>query len=140
MTGTLSAQVQQKGVWTDPQDETIPAVFHVQGEYVGEIEGGEKIGAQVIALNEDGAVQAVLYRGGLPGAGWDEQRKILLDGKLAGGQIELRPTEGDRKYMDGRPAKFTRPSSFLRKDTKPGAAAFKRVSFPGKPPTAVRLP
>jgi hypothetical protein len=55
----LSAQVKQKGVWTDPQDETIPAVFRAQGEYVGEVDSGVKVGAQVIALDEQGSVQVI---------------------------------------------------------------------------------
>ena len=108
----LNAQVKQNGVWTDPDDETIPTVFHVQGEYVGEVDGGSKVGAQVIALNEEGAVQAVVYPGGLPGAGWDETNRILLDGVLADGKVEFTAAEGDRKYMDGKPQRFSATQQF----------------------------
>ena len=70
-------------VWTDPADPTLPADFKIQGEYVGGIQGGDKLGCQIIAL-DGGAFQAVLTPGGLPGDGWDGKNKILLDGKLEG--------------------------------------------------------
>ncbi|HAY79549.1 MAG TPA: DUF1080 domain-containing protein [Planctomycetaceae bacterium] len=108
----LAAQVTQKGVWIDPQDQSIPEVFLVQGEYVGQVDGGDQVGAQVIALDEEGAVQAVVYPGGLPGAGWDEKHKILLDGKLVDGHVELQPAAGDRKYMDGNPQRFSATKQF----------------------------
>ena len=61
------------GVWTDPADKTLPDDFKLQGEYAGASNGGTKFGAQVIALGR-GAFQAVVYPGGLPGAGWDGRR------------------------------------------------------------------
>ena len=60
----------KKDVWTDPQDKTLPASFKLQGEYVGQISGGAKLGAQVIDLSQN-TLQAVVYPGGLPGDGWD---------------------------------------------------------------------
>ena len=129
---TSHAQVQQKGVWTDPADESIPAVYQFQGEYVGELDGGQKIGAQVIALNEEGAVQAVLYPGGLPGAGWDEKNKILLDGTLVDGAIELSPAEGDRKYMDGKPQRFGATRQFPPEGHQPWAGAIGEGVLRGK--------
>ena len=53
------------GTFTDPTDPKLPADYQYQGEYAA-----EGLGAQVIALDK-GAFQAVLYPGGLPGAGWD---------------------------------------------------------------------
>jgi hypothetical protein len=111
--------VMQAGVWTDPADATLPAVFAVQGEYVGQIAGGAKLGAQVIALDEIGAVQAVVHPGGLPGDGWNEKEKILLDGKLTDGQVPLVAAEGQRKYMDGSPPKFSATRTFPPEGHKP---------------------
>ena len=128
----LSAQVQQKGTWTSPDDETIPALFHVQGEYVGEVDGGQKLGAQVIALDEEDAVQAVVYPGGLPGAGWDETNKILLDGALADGKIELAAAEGDKKYIDGNPQRFSATKEFPPQGHKPWTGAIREGILRGK--------
>ena len=69
-----SASACAQGLWTDPTDKSLPVDFQVQGEYVGEVKGGDKLGVQVIALGE-GALQAVVYPGGLPGAGWDGKAK-----------------------------------------------------------------
>src|SRR5204863_7531464 len=48
--------------------------FGVQGEYVGELtppgQPWMQVGLQVVALG-GGKFDGVLYRGGLPGAGWD---------------------------------------------------------------------
>ena len=131
-TATLSAQVQQKGTWTDPEDKTIPPVFHVQGEYVGEVAGGGKVGTQLIALDEEGAVQAVVYPGGLPGAGWDEQHKLLLDGQLSDGIVELQPAEGQRKYMDGRPERFSAVKEFPPPGHKPWNGTIANGVFSGQ--------
>ncbi|MEZ0276479.1 MAG: hypothetical protein ACAH88_16335, partial [Roseimicrobium sp.] len=47
--------------------------FIIQGEYVGKDKEGDRFGTQVIALGE-GKFEAVRYRGGLPGDGWDGDR------------------------------------------------------------------
>jgi hypothetical protein len=98
-------------VWTDRNDPTLPPDFKVQGEYVGEIKGGDKFGAQVIALGH-GAFQAVVYPGGLPGAGWDRKHKVLLDGRLEGERAEFKPTKGKRRYLAQKPDVFSATSKF----------------------------
>src|SRR5688500_1035458 len=107
----LAAQPKKEaGVWTDPNDATLPAGFQVEDEYAG-----EKVGAQVIALGK-GAFQAVILPGGLPGAGWDGKAKAFLDGRLDGTAAKFEPAkgklvrnnpkEGERAYLAGDPKKF----------------------------------
>lgn len=62
------------------------AEFAIQGEYVGDVavEGEKhKVGVQVIARG-DGKFQAVGFKGGLPGEGWDGSERIKAEGKLEG--------------------------------------------------------
>ncbi|QDU27837.1 hypothetical protein ETAA8_29280 [Anatilimnocola aggregata] len=58
--------------------------YALQGELVGAARapgwGYVNTGLQVIA-NGDGKFDAVLYRGGLPGAGWDRTNKLKLSGQ-----------------------------------------------------------
>lgn len=102
----LAATVQEKKVWTDAADPSIPPDFQVQGEYAG----GET-GAQVIALGA-GQFQAVVYPGGLPGAGWDGKSKILLAGKTEGGKTAFVAAEGTRKYLAQKPEEFSATRKF----------------------------
>ena len=101
----------QKGVWTDPADETLPIDFELQGEYEGEIADGAKLGCQVIALG-NGALHAVILPGGLPGAGWDGENKILLSGKVEGESAALTAASGNRKYLGNSPEEFSATSQF----------------------------
>lgn len=57
--------------------------YLVQGEYEGTIGKEAKIGAQVIALG-GGKFNAVIYDGGLPGAGWKGKTRVFLKGETAG--------------------------------------------------------
>jgi len=100
-----------QGVWTDPSDSTLPADFQLQGEYVGEIKGGGKLAAQVIALG-GGKFQAVLYPDGLPGDGWKGEHKILMDGTLVDGTTVFEPASGNKKYLAQTPAEFSATRSF----------------------------
>jgi hypothetical protein len=63
--------------------------FAVQGEFVGTIGKERKLGIQVIALGK-GGFNAVLYAGGLPGAGWDGKTKTSLKGQTAGGKVTFK--------------------------------------------------
>jgi 3-keto-disaccharide hydrolase len=94
-----------KGVWTDPADPTLPVDFKIQGEYAS-----GKLGVQVIALSK-GTFQAVVLPGGLPGAGWDGTNKSLLAGKLDGETAKFTPATGRRKYLAQNPDEFSATST-----------------------------
>lgn len=96
----------QKGVWTDPKDESLPADFKIQGEYTG-----DKIGAQVIALGS-GNFQAVIYPGGLPGGGWDGKHRSLMAGKLDGDGAKFSAADGKRRYLGKSGDEFSATSQF----------------------------
>lgn len=125
------AQKQTPGVWTDPKDSTLPVDFKIQGEYAGEVDGGAKIGCQVISLDK-GAFQAVVYPGGLPGAGWDGKSKILMDGKLEGDKAVFQPATGKKKYLAQSPAEFSATSKFPPEGQKEYTAAISGESMTGK--------
>jgi 6-phosphogluconolactonase len=95
----------KKTTFTDAKEAGLE--FAIQGEYV--IDSGN-LGCQVIALG-NGAFQAVVLPGGLPGDGW-EGAKILMDGKLNGERVEFIPTAGKRRYMAGNPLEFSATAMF----------------------------
>jgi hypothetical protein len=97
-------------IWTDPDDPTLPADFGLQGEYAG-----KDIACQVIALG-NGAFQAVVTAGGLPGAGWDGKNKVLLDGTLKGDRVEFKQAAGKREYLARAPLEFSATSKFPPND------------------------
>jgi hypothetical protein len=120
-----------KGVWTDPSDPTLPADFKVQGEYVGEVSGGGKLGCQVIALGK-GAFQAVVLPGGLPGAGWEGKTKILMNGKLEGDRATFGPAKGKLKYLAQAPEEFSATSKFPPEGQKDCSAVISGETLSGK--------
>ena len=76
--------------------------FRIQGEYAGTLDlpdGQQAWGVQIIALGA-GKFHAVGYRGGLPGAGWDEEMKVEDDGQMKDGAAVFEnagtPDQGQR--------------------------------------------
>ena len=100
---SLSSSAQ---VWTDAKDESLPVDFSIQGEYADEGKG-----VQVIALG-GGAFQAVVYEGGLPGAGWDGESRSLLVGSLNDRGVRFLAAEGDRRYLAQEPDAFSATREF----------------------------
>lgn len=75
--------------------------FAVQGEYVGEVDGKGKIGAQVIAEG-GGKFKIVAYPGGLPGDGWDGATKIEAAARTEGGKVVVTGDEGSGEIAGGK--------------------------------------
>jgi hypothetical protein len=75
--------------------------FAVQGEYEGRSGKDSWLGAQVIALGE-GKFDAVLFPGGLPGAGWDGKTKITLQGETKDGATKLSSEKYNGEIKAGR--------------------------------------
>ena len=69
--------------------------FKVQGEYAG-----DTAAVQVIALG-DGKFRAVIYKGGLPGAGWDKSDKVQLDGEATKGGANFAEVKGFSAVIEG---------------------------------------
>jgi hypothetical protein len=126
-----AADENTKGLWTSADDPSLPADFAVQGEYTGKIEGGGALGAQVIALG-DGQFQAVLLPGGLPGAGWDGEHKILLEGSGDKQKAVFEPAGGDRRYLAGPPDQFSAASKFPPAGQKAYTAVISGGKMQGK--------
>jgi len=84
--------------------------FAIQGEYEGDLGGQDekqKWGLQIIAQG-DGKFRAVAYPGGLPGAGWDKEKKIQVDGTAKDGVATFNGEQGSATIKDG-VAKITSP-------------------------------
>jgi hypothetical protein len=125
------AKKKPQEVWTDPADPTLPPDFKIQGEYVGGIKDGEKLGAQVIALGQ-GKFQAVVYPGGLPGDGWDGKNKVLMDGSLSEEKADFVPTRGKRKYKTQKAEEFSATSKFPPEGQKDYTATISGEILAGK--------
>jgi hypothetical protein len=77
--------------------------FELQGEYLGWLNvsgrGGEPAGLQIVALG-DGKFDAVQYRGGLPGNGWDRTSKSHFSGMSENGSLVLTGESGSFVVAD----------------------------------------
>jgi hypothetical protein len=79
------------------------ADFSVQGEYTGEVDtndGKVKWGVQVIARG-GGKFDAVAYRGGLPGDGWDKSERRRASGQTEAGKAIFRGEKGSATIANG---------------------------------------
>ena len=90
----------------DPDVAKEDPDFLVQGEYLGEgtlLDGTrDRVGAQVIALG-GGQFDAVVYKGGLPGDGWQRNDpKFTMNGKTADGVTRLTGRSLSGTIRDGK--------------------------------------
>jgi hypothetical protein len=82
-----------KGLFIDPAEAAkADADFSIQGEYAGSI-AGKKHGLQLVAEG-DGKFLAILYPGGLPGAGWDGNKASRVKGAAGNGKSAVKITLG----------------------------------------------
>ncbi|MEQ9410920.1 MAG: DUF1080 domain-containing protein [Fuerstiella sp.] len=98
--GTAVAAEDQ--IFTDPSKAGPD--FQVQGEYQGMLgsDGEEvKFGLQVIALG-DHRFDAVGYMGGLPGDGWNREKKIKATGGTENGVTTLTSENGSATISNGK--------------------------------------
>jgi hypothetical protein len=119
------------GPWTDRNAPDLPADFASQGEYVGSINGAGALGAQVIALSK-GEFHAVLYPGGLPGAGWDGMNKILMSGTAGVDGVSFVPAGGNRHYNGKSGAEFAATKTFPPVGHRPYSGSIVGDTFIGK--------
>jgi hypothetical protein len=98
------AQEERNKAYADPKE--VDADFAFQGEYIGEVptdDGDVKHGVQIIALGK-GEFSAKVYRGGLPGDGWDKEETLERDGGRRQGDAVVFPgDDGGRAVIrDGK--------------------------------------
>ena len=65
---------------------------------------------QLVSLGS-GVFQAVLYPGGLPGAGWDGKNRSIMDGKLADDGVLFTVASGNRAHVAATRGREQKPSS-----------------------------
>ncbi len=85
----------------DPAEAAKDPDFAVQGEYEGVIKDADgkaehKCGAHVVARG-NGQFMVKLYRGGLPGAGWDQKNTLTANAQRSGQEVVI-----ENKGLSGR--------------------------------------
>lgn len=97
---SLTPVIAEPVVSIDPAK--VDADYAVQGEYAGKL-AGKDAGVQVVALG-GGKFDAVLYAGGLPGAGWDGKKAALVRGtaETADGKVKLKLNGSDGEIGGGK--------------------------------------
>lgn len=102
--GSMTQAADPKGITAITLDEARKDPdFAFQGEYEGELgdqDGKQKWGLQVIALG-NGKFHAVAYNGGLPGAGWNKDEKVEVDGSLQDGAVTFKGERATATIKDG---------------------------------------
>ena len=94
----------QAPVITDPAEAGVD--FEIQGEYSGELGTGDSkstFGIQVIAQGK-GKFRVVGYDGGLPGAGWNGEDPVRVEGEFSlneDGTVTLKDHHGTGVIKDG---------------------------------------
>ncbi len=138
---TATGQKGESNTFTDPKKAGPD--FQVQGEYLGELQGKGKLGAQVVAEG-DGKFMVVFLPGGLPGEGWDGKTRIRAKGErkdattgVTGAGWSATISRGRMKGKNQEGAEFSlsrveRKSPTLGLKAPPGSI----VLFEGKDPSA----
>jgi hypothetical protein len=86
---------------TKPKPQTYSTVASAGPDYVDQGEySNDWGGAQVIAMGED-KFRLVVYRGGLPGAGWDKSTRTQLEGSRTGTSISFTTASNGWTYSLG---------------------------------------
>lgn len=73
--------------------------YRIQGEYVGELPDGTKVGIHVVA-DGDGKFSGKSYRGGLPGDGFDGQQTWKHQGTTENGVTTIESSEAKGEFAD----------------------------------------
>jgi hypothetical protein len=136
--GTSSAQ-DNNPVATDPAKAGPD--WQVQGEYLGQITGASKLGAEVIALG-DGMFQVNLLPGGLPGEGGDYQKHHEGQAKREGDKLTI--TGKDNKWSaiinDNPPGKTPDGQGLVMAGKTPEGQAFELKKLIRKSKTEGKQP
>lgn len=117
VTGFAQEKPNPKQAYLDPKE--AGADFQVQGEYVGKV-GDQSVGVQVIAKG-GGKFTGVVFPGGLPGAGWDAEKKVKhqISGETKEGATTLAGGEFQATiHADGLTLKQGAASGELKKELR----------------------